>query len=170
MAFRGVLGFGFALCFFGGCSSDASSAGAPSPVHAPDNFDLDVCAHIVESGSLSFSGECDTCCQNAGFSDSSGINDDKCTCANLPAGEGKTICTSQTASADACSGCCTGAHYSVYVWLGDTSCECAAKTDETVCAGSASDSALCAHCCLDQGFLGFGYIGIGTPSCSCSGK
>jgi hypothetical protein len=39
-----------------------------------------------------------------------------------------------------------------------------------VCAGSAGDADTCARCCLGNGFLGFGFIGLGTPSCSCHGK
>lgn len=156
----------------GACGSDdgggaPGSGGAPGTV--PSYINLDVCAHIVETMSLSFSNECGSCCQNAGYVDSSSINDDKCTCGNMPDSGGATVCASQTASSDACSACCNGAGYAINLWVGGTSCECNGKTNDTVCAGSTSDSNACAHCCLGNGFLGFAFVGIG-PSCSCHGK
>lgn len=161
------------VVLLGACGSDSTNPGGGSsgpPPHVPDYIDLDVCASITEAMSLSFSGECSTCCKNAGFVDSSSINEDKCTCGNMPDSGGSTVCASQIASSDSCSACCDGAGYSIHFWIQGNSCQCNGKSDDTVCAGSAGDDGACARCCLGNGFLGFVFIGIGTPSCSCHGK
>jgi hypothetical protein len=164
------------VVLLGACGSDSkpgtASDGGPSgpPPRVPDYIDLDVCARITESTSSSFSGECSSCCRNAGFQDSSSINDDKCTCGNMPDSGGGTVCASQMGSSDACSACCDGAGYSIHFWIQGMSCQCNGKNNDTVCAGSAGDANACAHCCLGNGFLGFGFVGIGGPTCSCHGK
>jgi hypothetical protein len=162
-----------ALGLLGACGSDsntpASSVGGP-PGTPPGYIDIDVCAQITEATSLSFSGECSSCCANAGFTDSSSINADKCTCGNMPDSGGGTVCASQMSSSDACSTCCTNAGFLRNLWIGGTSCECNGKQNDSVCAGSTSDASVCAQCCLANGFLGYGFFGISTASCSCHGK
>jgi len=152
----------------GAAASDAGSSGPPGQV--PGYIDLDVCAHIAEATSLSFSGECTSCCSNAGFEDSSSINDDKCTCGNMPDSGGGTVCAPQIANSDACSACCDGAGYSIHFWIQGMSCKCEGKNNDTVCASSVSDASVCADCCLANGFLAYGFFGIGTASCTCRGK
>jgi hypothetical protein len=165
-------GASVAVFLLGACGSDSAPGGTPPPPsgQVPDYIDVGVCAQITEATSLSFSGECSTCCQNAGFEDSSSINDDKCTCGNMPDSGGGTVCASQNATSDACGACCTGADYTINFWIDGQSCLCNGKKNRTVCASAVSDADACAHCCLGNGFLGFGFIGTTGRSCTCHGK
>lgn len=171
-------GASLALVFAGACGSDSNAPSSSSdgghsspPPSVPAYIDLDVCAHIVETMSGSFSGECSACCRTAGFEDSSSINDDKCTCGNMPDSGGGTVCASQSSTSDACGACCDSAGYAITFFIGGNTCRCNGKNNDTVCASAVSDSNVCAHCCLGNGFLGFGFIGIGgSPTCSCHGK
>jgi len=135
-----------------GCGGDDSSS--ESNVSFPANIDAKVCAHLEFNGGdwMKFMQGCDTCCSDAGYSSSTDMYEDRCTCGNAP--EPKTD-SAVCAGAPDCSACCTKASY--YSSIGD--CTCSGYLDREVCASAAHSSAgACATCCLKHGSLGMAHV------------
>ncbi len=145
---------------------------SPNPwddVVVPANIDAQSCK--TESTDFQ-TGECSTCCSAAGFSASSTIYDDHCTCGDPLPDMGHTECMDQAATAELCSACCSERNYNINGWVGGASpqCTCDWHTDSEVCksALTADDpSEACAMCCVTNGYVSMFYIGIGEPECSC---
>ncbi len=157
-----------------GCSSSSNNpatSGACS-AHPPANINITLCASISGSSDQTKVDQCGTCCTTGGYSVSSFINNDQCTCSNPmnDADAGVTVCAAQTASSDACSSCCTNASYMSSGWVGNTSCQCSNKFDKSICSSTLtqpSPDTACICCCLNNGYVNYMYVGIGTPECDC---
>ncbi len=142
-----------------------------SDVTVPANIDVESCKSESQTY-MNGKSPCHDCCTAAGFSTSSGIADDHCTCGNPPNDGRDTVCASETATGDVCGACCDAAGFTGHGWAGGTSpsCQCFGWTDSEVCSAALQDSdpaEACAMCCVEQGFISMGYLGIGERECSC---
>ena len=174
-----------AACFLAtacGSSGESGPRDAPvvdwSQVNPPDNIDIASCVAIrseVSPTDRQTSERCLSCCQSAGFSTSSFINDDQCTCGRSLDDGRDTVCNPQASSSQGCGQCCTAAGFMGHAFAGNDSsseCRCQTKRDASICAPATRSSEpgeACALCCLNNGFLGSGYSGLGTPECLCFG-
>lgn len=144
-----------------------------STVNPPPNIDISSCFHLTYENDPKLEA-CSACCETAGFSSASSLNDDHCTCGTNPPDDRDTVCAAMASetSFEPCSTCCETAGYNGSVWLGGTapSCSCHGRTDRVVCAASLaheSPDEACFYCCLDSGFLSAFYAGIGDRECGC---
>jgi hypothetical protein len=165
----GMLAFAFA-CSCGDPDEPAGETDAPLTV--PDFIDVDVCAHLVrdEADGLGPLEQCSSCCEAAAYADSGFINEDRCTCGNLPDSDGDSVCVDQFDTSDACSQCCDANSYLVNSWIGGNACTCDRRVDLQSCAQSGADGSACERCCLEQGYLETSYSTFDTPKCRCFGK
>jgi hypothetical protein len=144
-----------------------------SKADPPDNIDITTCADITEEEDEERDG-CSACCSNAGYSVSSFIYDDRCTCSSGLDDGRDTVCMTSAglASLDGCESCCDTAGFTGYAFIGGSagSCTCHGRSDSTVCAGSIAGSAggdACSFCCVDRGFISSGYSNFGEEECVC---
>src|SRR5690606_3318001 len=149
-----------------------------SQLDPPEHIDIESCFHITDDGSGQISEACTSCCQSAGFSASSTLNDDHCTCGTNPPDDRETVCAAHASgsTSEPCATCCSEAGFSGYSWVGgsgaSSQCACRGTVDRSVCASALAHSApseACFYCCLQNGFLSAGYVGIGERECSCIG-
>jgi len=145
-----------------------------SKADPPDYLDITTCAHITDAADPEFE-QCSACCLGAGYSGSSFLNDDKCTCSNGREDGRDTVCMTEAGSSGvgACETCCETAGFNGYSYAssGQTrSCECHGLSDTNVCADSLAGNAgsdACFFCCLNEGFLSAGYSNFGEEECLC---
>jgi hypothetical protein len=135
----------------------------------PDNIDVKVCAHLVETSENygEFSSACEACCAAAGFDDSSSMYKDQCTCGNMGSSRTDDVVCASEQDAQSCSTCCIEASY--FMGWSSEGCRCLGYEDREVCAHAVHDakpSEACGICCLQQGSMGMSYIMTSTCSCS----
>ncbi|HEY6724767.1 MAG TPA: hypothetical protein VI197_12090 [Polyangiaceae bacterium] len=178
-----VVSFG---CFLsiGGCSDDPGGDGGSnanwqgidwSNLNPPPNIDITSCFDIPYDESDDFRRACSSCCQIAGFSASSSINDDHCTCGEAPADDRDTVCAAEASqpTSTPCMSCCATAGFSGSTWVGGSDsgrCSCHGTQDSEICAGSlaaAVPDEACFYCCLENGYLSAGYTNFGGQECTC---
>jgi hypothetical protein len=161
----------------GGDDNGAAKGNTPGAtiegLNPPANINVQVCSSIEEA-EFELSDECRECCNDNAY-DASSEFDGRCICGNERVGPGGVSCEGQTASGEVCGACCTDAGFSGHSWVGGSgfaSCSCFGQSDAKVCAAALEESdpaQACRVCCLNQGYLGMGYTGIGTPECRCVG-
>ena len=175
-----VVSFG---CFLSivGCSDGDSGSSAEaqgfdwSNVNPPPNIDITSCFDIEYDESDDFGSECSSCCQTAGFSTSSFINDDHCTCGAARADDRDTVCAAEASepTAGPCMSCCATAGFSGSTWVGGSDsgrCSCHGTQDSEICAGSlaaAVPDEACFYCCLENGYFSAGYTNFDSQECMC---
>jgi hypothetical protein len=177
----------FVGCFLSivGCGDDSEGDGGSngdeegvdwSSVSPPSNIDITSCFDITYDEDDPFSSECLDCCEAAGFSASSSINDDHCTCGEAPADDRDTVCAPEASQPTAapCMSCCATAGFSGSTWVGGGGaagrCSCHGTQDSEICAGSldhAVPDEACFYCCLENGYLSAGYTNFGEEECTC---
>jgi hypothetical protein len=152
------------------CKSEPEDQSA-CDAHPPAYIDIDVCARLMDNQTSTRNIECDTCCQNAGFSDYSFACNQHCTCGDSPSVGDTATCATETASSEVCSTCCTNARYHESTWT-TAACTCVGLQDnDQVCAATLDQpdpGQACPNCCLDHGYLSVNYFAL-TRQCTCSG-
>lgn len=154
----------------GGGTGGGSGATVVDTGEFPDNIDVKVCAHLVETSEnyQEFSSTCDACCSAAGFADSSSIYKDQCTCGNLGGSRKDEVVCASAQDGQSCGECCIEASY--FMGLSSDGCACLGYEDAEICAHAIHDendpSEACGICCLQQGSMGMSYM-MGAR-CSCS--
>jgi hypothetical protein len=159
---------GSAPCEGDQCGTGGS--GGMAQLNLPAYVDNKVCAQILSDPEGSTTAECVRCCSGYGFSESSFIYYDRCTCGNLPASD-PGPCGAVVSSLDFCSGCCQDNGYTRATLGG--SCVCSYWSDTVTCAdtvGLPDAGRACANCCLEHGNLAFSYAAIPFFACSCTVK
>jgi len=174
-----AVSFGCFLSIAGCGNSDGdggSNAGVDwSNLNPPPNIDITSCFDVQYDGSDGFSSSCSSCCQTAGFSASSSLNDDHCTCGEAPADDRDTVCAAEASEPTAapCTSCCTAAGFSGSTWVGGGDsgrCSCHGTRNSEICAGSLAGAVpdeACFYCCLEHGYLSAGYTNFGSRECTC---
>jgi hypothetical protein len=137
----------------------------------PAYIDIDVCSQLVDDQTTARSTECDTCCQNAGFSEYSFACNQHCTCGDPPTVNDTETCATEVASSEVCSTCCTNAGYHLSTRTA-AACTCVGQPDnDQICAATLDlpdPGQACPNCCLNNGFLKVNYFAL-TRQCTCSG-
>src|SRR5262245_3932717 len=153
-----------------GSSDDSNDGNGSTPaLDPPPNIDALVCSNVTMPEDT-ISVECSDCCTSNGFSGSTEYAG-RCVCGNSLDDTGETACADQTATADLCTGCCDQAGFTGYSWFGDLACTCFGRSNGEICAQSLQSSQpeqACRVCCLNSGYLGTSYVGIGRPECRCT--
>ncbi len=146
------------------CTPGADGVGCA--LNPPSYIDVNRCANIVETSSTM--ATCIACC-SPDFGDQSFINQGKCTCADLPLPSDKVVCAA-AANMEDCSTCCSKAGIGLAQFSGG--CTCLGRTDDAeVCvdaARMAKPDVSCANCCMNHGYLGIQYSGLGVCTCTAS--
>lgn len=169
----------------GSSPSDAPSQNEPGPEcddpTPPPHIDVTTCRQFTSTGPGDGSAldECFECCQDAGFSTATFLNQGRCTCGRAPEDGRDTVCSAPeaVASGDACSSCCHEAEFGGSAWFGATapnlgSCGCNSPRNDEICAAtlSATDpSSACECCCLQNGFVSALTPALLAPQCRCLG-
>jgi hypothetical protein len=156
----------------GACGSNKDQqSGSACDAHPPAYIDINVCSRLVDNQTTARSAECDTCCQNGGFSDYSFICNGHCTCGEHPSVSDTVTCATEVASSSACSTCCLNSGYHQSTW-NSTACACLGLRDDAqICAAAFQTSdpgQACPNCCINNGFLSVNYFAL-TQQCTCSG-
>ncbi|HEV8549279.1 MAG TPA: hypothetical protein VGQ57_09625 [Polyangiaceae bacterium] len=154
----------------GGGSGGSGGGTSAQTLNPPPNLDASVCG--TTTATPSDGSACIQCCNTHGFMASTDY-DGRCVCGNPLDTAGMTVCASSAASETTCSDCCDGAAYQSYLYASfasTMSCTCSAKADASVCRSTLSEpkpNDACRVCCLNHGYLGMSYTGLGTPECDC---
>jgi hypothetical protein len=174
----------------GGCADGSNAGDTPSggtggggvldwnTIRPPANIDIATCRSITGDPTGATTAECSSCCAPAGFTESSFINNGRCTCGGPRADGRDSVCSApaQANTPDTCSDCCYGAGFLGSTWVGggtmtDSSCACRNGRDTAVCAQALASMVpieACSYCCLENGFLISTHTAGGAGECACT--
>ena len=153
-----------------GCGGSDNSAGAD--LNPPPNIDVVSCFDIVSSGGTIL--ECADCCTRHGFP-ASNTYQKHCICGDRHDDSGDSVCAAQKADLDLCIACCADGNFTGHAWTAEISgsggsCTCNGRREGAACPGpltSSAEATACQVCCINAGYISWGYLGSGTPVCEC---
>ena len=138
-------------------------------LNPPANIDAVSCYDVAASDISA----CSACCTENNFRGSVSY-DGHCVCGERRDDSGDSVCAAQASSAGVCMQCCSTAGFTGHGWSGGSdiagTCGCMGRNNAEVCKSTLlapMPSRACQICCLNNGYLSYGYDGIDPGECRC---